>query len=82
MGGGSKLISFTIYGINGVVSYEASDGMTWIDFVNSNYNSNGDFSLNETNVMYKGTSIKNVVSTNTIISGEEYNAYPTGGGSN
>ena len=78
-GGGSKLISFTIYGINGVVSYEASNGMTWTDFVNSNYNSNGDFSLNETNVMYKGTSIKNVVSTDTIISGEEYNAYPTGG---
>lgn len=49
--------------------------MTWIDFVNSNYNSNGDFSLNDTNVLYKGTSIKNVVSTDTIISDEEYDAY-------
>ena len=44
MGGGS-LIIFTVYG----VEYQAEEGMTWEEWVNSEYNFNGGFFIDSDN---------------------------------
>ena len=50
-----KLISFTVTSADtGEIfgTYQAEEGMTWEEFVNSNYNSNGDFSISDTYIKY------------------------------
>ena len=50
-----EIISFTLKsGDSGTVRgiYSAEKGMTWEEFINSSYNSSGDFSVSGTNVKY------------------------------
>lgn len=55
---GNKLISFTIGGI----TYYAEDGMTWEEWVNSEYNTDGYLSLNTVSTAIIATSKSNTVS--------------------
>ena len=82
--GGATLISFTIDG----TSYQAEDGMTWAQWVNSSYNTGG-FTVNVgdntirngTNYLYTSSNMQLVSSSNTVISGGTY-TFASGGAGN
>lgn len=62
------LISFTIQGL----SYQAEEGMTWAEWVESSYNTNG-FMIDSHNAIYRGDSlISGEISSNIIVSGKTY----------
>lgn len=73
-------ITFTFSG----VEYEFEPGMTWEEFVNSNYNSNAGFSINSYGQVEKKYPIEKnyvaVFSNDIVIPGETYAPHSTGGG--
>ena len=79
--GGATLISFTIDG----TSYQAEDGMTWAQWVDSSYNTDG-FTVdvvdntirNRATYLYTSSNMQFVYSSNTVISGGAY-TFASGG---
>lgn len=78
----TNLISFTIAG----TSYQAEEGMTWEEWVNSSYNTDGyyidgTYIANSKGRIYTSSSYKTpVVNTDIIVSGHEYYNSGSGGG--
>ena len=79
---GSNLITFTVNGI----SYQAEEGMTWGDFINSEYN-DGNFTSSNNRVKYNGYDIyepsvtqKYTLIVGTIPENQSYIIYSGGGG--
>ena len=75
-----KLITFTING----VEYQAKEGMTWNEWVNSSYNDNS-YSIYGTSVRYQFSIVctqqmENVTSTDIIQNNEVYIHYDVGSG--
>lgn len=87
--GGATLINFTIDDspITGQVQYQAEEGMTWQQFVNSSYNTNNlvtigsydNYSRYKARIIYKkvGRTLTEVTSIDVIIANE---IYETGSG--
>lgn len=78
IGDEKSLISFTIEG----TSYQAEEGMTWEEWVNSEYNVSNAYIHNNDYVILGGIIIFNGVSvfkTDIIIDGTEYQYYSSGG---
>lgn len=71
----ASLIKFTVDG----TSYQAEEGMTWQDFVDSSYN-DGDVVINKGYVNYGGARIDNegstVLASDVIVNGCTYNRQP------
>lgn len=79
------LISFTINaigtGYNQVnETFQAEEGMTWAEWCDSEYNTDGEFSVSYGRVWNGAFYIKNVSSTDVIIDGQSY-SIDSGGGS-
>lgn len=79
------LISFTINapdtGYNQVNrTCQAEEGMTWAEWCDSEYNTDGEFSVSNGRVWNGTLYIKNVSSTDVIIDGQSY-SFDSGGGS-
>jgi hypothetical protein len=74
------IITFTIDGIE----YQAEEGMTWEDWVNSEYNpslENGGYYIHEGNTIWNATrSILGIISTDKIIANKAYEHAPHSGG--
>lgn len=91
-GGGATLINFTIDDspITGQVQYQAEEGMTWQQFVNSSYNTNNlvtigpfdNYSRYKARIIYKkvGRTLTEVTSTDVIIANEIYETGSGGSG--
>ena len=76
-----NLITFYI----GDTPYQCEDGMTWEEFVNSKYNSEGLFQISGNYVKYNQVKIivlnhVMVFNTDTILNGNIYEFYSSGGG--
>ena len=81
MGGGSSgnTISFTIESLlDDSSTYQAEDGMTWDDWVNSAYNTDGYYIDNYGYIITSaGTEeVSDVVSSDTILANSYYGLYP------
>ena len=80
-GGGSNLITFTVDG----TEYQAEEGMTWEDWVNSEYNpslENGGYYICEGNTIWNAAKpILGIISTDKIIANNAYEHGSHSGGS-
>ena len=85
--GGATLINFTIDG----TSYQAEDGMTWSQWVNSSYNTGGFYIRDLTTYVYfpngsyvstEGFAGDTVGKSETIITNGTYYTFSSGGGGN
>lgn len=78
--GGATLINFTIDG----TTYQAEEGMTWEQWCNSSYNTDGYYVREDgvitNNVYFVSTSAGHVSSTDTIVSDYSYAGSGAGGG--
>lgn len=70
-----SLIEFTVEG----TPYQAEEGMTWQEFVDSNYN-DGHVTINKSYVKYDGATIDNggsfALASDVIVNGGTYNRAP------
>lgn len=76
----TTIINFIIASVEGVdTTYQAEEGMTWQEWVDSEYNTDGCF-IQSNRVMLGAMAVRDAVPTDTIISGNRYSS--AGGATN